>query len=145
MALISPIVQHTNQSIFKYKTMACARMPAVPVIKTEYDPAGVPPLPVRLVVWISSAELAEPDPGVTLEGVNWHVDSAGRFEQFQETLPARSPYCALAVTVDCAVFPALIVTAEGATETTKSTPVPESEPTCGLPEALSEIQSAPDR
>ena len=59
----------------------------------------MPELPFECVVFMVSAELTEPLPGVRPEGENEQLDCAGRPEQDSETLWLKEPPTSLTVTV----------------------------------------------
>src|SRR5438105_14043762 len=78
-------------------------------------------------------ELADPVPGVSDELEKEHLAAFGRPEHARPTDQLKVPPSALAVTVELAVFPAVMLALEGEAEMAKSTPVPLSEVDCGLP------------
>jgi hypothetical protein len=77
----------------------CTSGLAVPVMVIVYVPGCVPEVPLAFVVFIISAELAAPLPGVTPEGENEQVDCAGKPEQDRETFWLNEPPTSLTVTV----------------------------------------------
>lgn len=77
----------------------CASGLAVPVTVIVYVPGCVPEVPLAFAVFIVSAELADPVPGLTPEGEKEQVDCAGKPEQDRETLWLKEPPSSLTVTV----------------------------------------------
>lgn len=72
---------------------------AVPVMVMVYVPGCVPEVPLAFVVFIISAELADPLPGLTPEGEKEQLACAGKPEQDRETLWLKEPPSSLTVTV----------------------------------------------
>ena len=99
--------------------------------------------PCLAVVWIVRLEFAEPLFGEMPPGENWHFASAGSPEQLRLTLLLKVFPTSVAVTVYCALLPALTVTLEGEAVSVKSSPLPLSATVCGLPEPLSAMTIAP--
>jgi len=84
---------------------------------SEYVPAGVPLLPLRLVVVTVMVEFAVPLPGVTEAGENVQLAAAGRPEQLRATDEGNVPPKADTVAVYLAELPALTVTLDGEADT----------------------------
>src|SRR4029077_20936091 len=89
-------------------------------------------------------DVAEPVLGVIPAGENWHLAPAGSPEHARLTLLSKVPPISVAPTVRLAFCPASTATAEGETESVKSSPFPLSEILCGLPRPLSIIKPAPE-
>lgn len=78
--------------------MLCTSGLAVPVMVIVYVPGCVPEAPLAFVVFIISAEFADPLPGFTPEGENEQFACAGKPEHDRETL-LNEPPSSLTVTV----------------------------------------------
>jgi hypothetical protein len=80
--------------------MVCCVLPEVPRSVTVYVPAGVPLLPLCLVVEIVRLDVAEVLPGVTEDGENEQLVAFGSpEEQLSPTDELKVPPRALTVTV----------------------------------------------